>query len=128
MFSNFSSTPGAIKYSVIGLLSFTAYTFLVSRYILENFIPGVTAAFIETLVVLLIVGVWVFGLLSSHEGGKNVWILLLICSLLPTLFTIYDLIYYSPIKEGWPLLQTVVWITFISNLVASVSSIIQIRN
>jgi hypothetical protein len=124
----FTSQKGAIALSVIGLLSFIAYAFLVSRYILENLTPGVGAAFIETLIVLAIVGGWVWGLLTALEGNRSGLIVILICSLLPSLFTIYDLVLYSPIKDGWPLLQIVVWITFITNVVAVVAVALRLKN
>ena len=123
----FTSIKSTITFSSIGLLSFIAYTFLVSRYILEKLTPGVGAAFIETLIVLAIVGAWIWGLIASSQGNHNGLIAILICSILPSLFTIYDLALYSPIKDGWPLLQTVVWITSISNLLAVVAIIIQIK-
>lgn len=122
-----STTKGAITLSTIGLLAFVAYAFLVSRYVLEELTPGVGAAFIETVIVLLIVGGWTWGLLSASEGNKAGWIVLLICSLLPTLFTIYDLTFYSPIPYGWPLLQIVLWVTFVCCAAASTAVILQLR-
>jgi len=123
-----TSSKGAVLVSILGLLAFVAYAFLVSRYILEELTPGVTAAFIETVIVLVIVGVWVWGLLSASADNHTGWIVLLIISLLPTLFTLYDLALYSPIPSGWPLLQIVVWIAFLTNAAACLAVIIQIRS
>jgi hypothetical protein len=123
----FSSQKGAITLAAIGLLTFVAYSFLVSRYILEELTPGIGAALLETIIVIAIVGGWTWGLLSASENNQSGWIVLLVCSLLPTLFTIYDLSFYSPIPQGWPLLQAVVWITFFSCALASISIIIQLR-
>lgn len=123
----FTSSKGAIMVSILGLLAFVAYAFLVSRYVLENLMPGITAALIQTLIVLAIVGGWVWGLLSASADNKSGWVILLICSLLPTLFTLYDLAFYSPIPYGWPLLQTVVWFTFVTNIAACIAVIVQIR-
>jgi hypothetical protein len=123
-----TSSRGSLTFSILGLLSFVAYAFLVSRYVLEQLTPGVTAALIETLIVLAIVGGWVYGLLLASDGLRSGWIILLVCSLLPTLFTLYDLIFYSPIPYGWPLLQIVVWITLTSNAAACVAVIGQLRS
>ena len=122
-----TSSKGAILVSILGLLVFVAYAFLVSRYVLEELTPGISAALIETLIVLVIVGVWVWGLLSASADNQSGWIVLLISSLLPTLFTLYDLAFYSPIPYGWPLLQTVVWITLVTNVAACIAVIVQIR-
>lgn len=123
----FTSSKTAILLSILGLLTFVAYTFLVSRYVLEEFIPGIKAATIETLIVVTIVGGWIWGLFSATDENHYGWIILLVCSLLPTLFTLYDLAFYSPIPYGWPLLQITVWITFITNTLACIALIIQIR-
>lgn len=122
------SSKGVILVSILGLLGFIAYAFLVSRYVLEGLTPGTAAALIETLIVLVIVSGWVWGLLSASAGNQNGWIILLISSLLPVLFTLYDLIFYSPIPYGWPLLQIVVWVTFLTNAIACVAIIGQMRS
>lgn len=123
-----TSSKAAILVSILGLLAFIAYAFLVSRYVLEKLMPGVTAALIQTLIVLTIVGGWVWGLLSASADNHIGWIVLLICSLLPTLFTLYDLALYSPIPYGWPLLQIVVWVTFVTNAAACIVVVVQIRS
>lgn len=123
-----TSSKAAILVSILGLLAFIAYAFLVSRYVLEELTPGITAALIETLIVLAIVGGWVWGLLSASADNNIGWIVLLICSLLPTLFTLYDLALYSPIPYGWPLLQIVVWVTSVTNAAACIVVVVQIRS
>jgi hypothetical protein len=123
----FAAPKGATTLSVIGLLTFIAYAFLVSRYLLEQLTPGILAAFIETVIVLAIVGGWVWGLLSASSGSQSGWIVLIITSLLPTLFTLYDLAFYSPIPYGWPLLQIVVWATFATNTAACIAVFVQLR-
>jgi hypothetical protein len=123
----FTSTKGALVLSTIGLLTFVAYAFLVSRYVLEDLAPGVAFAALETVVVLAIVGAWVWGLLSAAGGAPSGWTALLVCSLLPALFTLYDLSFYSPIKAGWPLLQAVVVLTFVACAAASAAVIVQLR-
>lgn len=123
-----ASSKAAILVSILGLLAFVAYAFLVSRYVLEGLTPGVISALVETLVVLVIVAAWVWGLLSASAGNHSGWIVLLISSLLPTLFTLYDLSFYSPIPYGWPLLQIVVWVAFLTNAVACIVVILRIRS
>ncbi len=123
----FTSLTGAITVSVIAMLSFIAYTFLVSRYVLEHLTPGIVAAAVETLVVVVIVGGWTWGLLAGIGGSRTGLIAALIFSVLPALFTLYDLIFQSPIPYGWPLLQIVVWITFILCAIASAGIVIQLR-
>ncbi|HSG44529.1 MAG TPA: hypothetical protein VLA72_15375 [Anaerolineales bacterium] len=123
-----TSSKGAILVSILGLLAFVAYAFLVSRYVLGELMPGISAALIQTLIVLAIVGGWVWGLLSASAGNNSSWIVLLISSLLPTMFTLYDLAFYSPIPYGWPLLQIVVWVAFVTNAVACLAIMVQIRN
>lgn len=61
----------AILISIMELLAFVAYAFLISRYELEELTPGLTAALIETSIVLAIVGGWVWGLLSASAGHHD---------------------------------------------------------
>ena len=127
MFEWLNSSKWAIQVSVLGLLAFVAYVFLVSRFELEELTPGLTSALIETLIVLAIVGGWVWGLLLASADNHSGWIILLVCSLLPTMFTLYDLALFSPIPYGWPLLQIVVWVTFVTNVGACIPIILQLR-
>lgn len=113
--------------SIFGLLTFVAYAILVSRYVLEELTPGIWPAVIETLVVLIIVGFWIWGLLSAFQGQRSGLYFLLICSLLPALFTLYDLVFQSPIQFGWPLVQIVVWMTFVTCSAATTAIILQLR-
>ena len=128
MFTWISSSKNAILLSVLGLVTFVAYSLLISRYVLEELTPGIKAATIETLIVIAIVSSWSWGLLSASADNHNGWAILLVCSLLPTLFTLYDLTFYSPIPYGWPLLQITVWITLITNAVTAVALTMQIRS
>lgn len=127
MQKGFAMEKWAVVISILGLLTFVAYAFLVSRYLLEDLTPGIWAAVVETLIVLIIVGFWVWGLLLAAQGDRSGLYILLICSLLPTLFTLYDLIFQSPIPYGWPLLQIVVWVTFVACAAATTSVILQLR-
>lgn len=117
---------GLILLSIGGLLAFVAYAFLVSRYLLEELTPGIGAAVVETLIVLIIVGGWVWGLLLASQGHRKGLYILLVCSLLPSLFTLYDLIFYSPVPYGWPLLQIVVWATFVTCATSTITVILKL--
>jgi hypothetical protein len=128
MFAWMTSLKGAMTLSVIALLAFVGYAFLESRYFLEQWIPGVTAAAIETVIVLAIVGGWLWGLFSAADGSRGALIAVLIFSALPGLMTLYDLILYAPIPYGWPLMQIMVWITFITSLVATIAVALQLRS
>lgn len=127
MIAWFTSLKGAITTSIFAMLSFIAYTFLVSRYVLEQLTPGIAAAAIETLVVVAIAGGWMWGLLAGAEGSRAGLIAALVFSLLPALFTLYDLVFQSPIPYGWPLLQIVVWMTFVLCVIASAAVGLQLR-
>lgn len=108
-----SSLPGTITLSKIALLSFIGYSLLVFRYILEELIPGIPGAVFQTLFVLLLIGAWLWSLFSALSGTRRGLIVALICTSLPALFTLYDLVFHSPIEAGWPLVQISVWVTFV---------------
>ncbi len=127
MLTWFTSQNGAIALSFIALLSFIAYAFLESLFFLGQWISGVSAAAVMTLVVIAVVGGWMWGLFTFMGGDQRGLIAMLVFGLLPVLFTLYDLIFYSPIPYGWPLLQIMVWVTFISCSFAVVSVVLQLR-
>jgi hypothetical protein len=127
MISWFTSLSGAVALSFVAMLSFIGYTFLVARYVLGEVTPGLTAAAAEALVVIAIAGGWGWALHEAAGGNRSGLIAALIFSLLPALFTVYDLIFQSPISFGWPLVQIVVWITFVSCITAVVAIAIQLR-
>jgi hypothetical protein len=121
----FTSLKGAITLSVIAILSFIAYTFLISRYVFEWLTVGMVTA--ATLFVVAVVGGWIWGLLAGAGGNRTGLIAALVFSLLPALFTLYDLLFHSPISSGWPLLQIVVWATFFICVIAVAAVAIQIK-
>jgi hypothetical protein len=122
----FTSLKGAITLSVIAMLSFIAYAFLVSRYVLEQLTPGRFAAE-TTLVVIAIVGGWIWGLLAAAGDSRGGLRAALACSTLPALFTLYDLIFHSPVPFGWPLVEITVWTTFASCVIAMAAITFQLR-
>jgi hypothetical protein len=80
--------------------------------------PGIPSAVWQTLFVLLLMGGWIWSLFSAVSGNKGGLIVALICTSLPALFSLYDLVFHSPIPYGWPLVQISVWATFILCLAA----------
>lgn len=127
MISWFTSLTGTIALSFMAVLSFIGYAILVSRYVLEELTPGITAAAVETLVVIVIVGGWGWGLLAARAGSRSGLITALAFALLPALFTLYDLIFQSPIRYGWPLVQISVWTTFVSCVISIAAIVLQLR-
>jgi hypothetical protein len=127
MVSWFTSLTGAIALSFVALLSFIGYAILVSRYILEELTQGLPAAAAATLVVLAIAGGWGWGLLAAAGGSRRGLVVAFAFSVLPALFTLYDLIFQSPIPYGWPLVQISVWVTLICCVIAIVAMVLQLR-
>ena len=121
-----SSLNGTIVLSTIQMLSFIAYAFLEALYFLGQWITGIGTAALMVLVIVTIIGGWIWGLLIAIAGDSRGLIMALVFSSLPALFTLYDLVFYSPVRYGWPLVQIVVWITFLSSLVAIVAIALQL--
>ncbi|MFQ5944506.1 MAG: hypothetical protein ACE5JF_13240 [Anaerolineales bacterium] len=127
MIAWFASVNGAIVLSVIAMLSFIAYALLESRYFLEQWIPGRTAAALETLFVVFIVGLWTWGLFAASGGKRGGLIAALVFSGLTALIALFDLIRYSPIPYGWPLLQIGVWVMLVASVLAIASIVLNLR-
>jgi hypothetical protein len=117
----FASLNGAVALSVLAMLSFIGYALLESRYFLEQWIPGIPAAALETLFVLVMVGFWTWALFAAGSGKRVGLAAALAFSTISALIALFDLILYSPIPYGWPLLQIAVWVMLIANAVAIVS-------
>jgi len=123
----FTSIKGVITLSVIAVLSFIGYTLLESRYVLEQLTPGIAAATADTLFVLVLVGGWLRALFAAGGGGRGGLIAALVFSMLPALITLHDLILYSPIRFGWPLLEISVWTTLASCVIVIAAIAIRLR-
>ena len=121
-----TSINGSVILSFFAMLSFIGYALFVYRYIIEQLMPGIPGAIGQTLFVLLLIGIWNWTLFSALHGSRRWLIGALICTSLPALFTLYDLIFYSPIPYGWPLLQISVWTTFTLCLMAIVALVYQL--
>ncbi|MGD2157417.1 MAG: hypothetical protein PVG32_11140 [Anaerolineales bacterium] len=124
MINWFVSLNSAITFSVIAMLSFTAYALLESRYFLEQWIPGITAAALETLFVLVVLGIWIWALLTAVGGHRGALITSMILSGISGLIALFDLIRYSPIPHGWPLLQIGVWVLLCASVLSITSGIV----
>jgi hypothetical protein len=122
-----TSINRTITLSIIAMLSFIGYAFLESLYFLGEWIQGIPAAAGMTLVVIIVVGGWVWGMIAASGGSRKGLIAMLVFSLLPALFTLYDLIFYSPVTYGWPLVQIAVWVTFVTCVLAAVATAFQLR-
>lgn len=118
MIAWFTSLTGTITLSVLAMLSFVAYALFVYRYLIEQLMPGIPGAVVQTAFVLLLLGAWIGSLFAAVGGNRSGLIVALICTCLPALLTLYDLILYSPIPNGWPLLQISVWSTFALSVIA----------
>ena len=112
------SLNGAVTIGVLAMLSFIGYSLLVYRYVIEQLMPGISSAVWQTVFVLLLLGGWIWSLFSTVSGNKAGLVVALICASLPALFSLYDLVFHTPIPYGWPLVQISVWTTFILCLVA----------
>lgn len=127
MLNWFTSQNVVTILSIIATLLFIGYAFLEALYFLGEWITGVAAAAAMTIVVIAIVGGWVWGLLAAVGGSRGGLMALLVFNLLPALITLYDLIFYSPITYGWPLVQSWVWATFTTNILAVAATLLRLR-
>ncbi len=127
MIAWFTSLTGTITLSVLAMLSFVAYALFVYRYLIEQLMPGIPGAVVQTAFVLLLLGAWIWSLFAAVGGNRSGLVVALICTCLPALLTLYDLILYSPIPNGWPLLQISVWSTFALSVIALAALAYQVR-
>ena len=116
-----TSLNAAITISIIALLSFIGYAFLEALYFLGGWITGRAAAAAMTLFVMGIVGGWIWGLLAAKAGSRGGLIALFVLCLITASIMLYDIVFYSPIPYGWPLVQIAVWVTFIGSVLALIA-------
>lgn len=110
------------------MLSFSGHTFLEARYFLGQWIPGNTATVIETLVVLAIVGCWLYAFSNMVADRRSGVIVALILSIVLALIALFALINYSSIPYGWPLLEISVWIMLVSNVLVASTILVRLVN
>jgi hypothetical protein len=60
-----ASLNGAVVASTIAMISFIGYTLLVFRYVLEELMPGILGAIVQTVFVLLLLGGWIWSLSAA---------------------------------------------------------------
>jgi hypothetical protein len=113
-----TSLTGTLTLSTIAMISFIGYALLVYRYVIDQLMPGIPGATLQTAFVLLLIGGWVWSLNAAQMGSRSALPVVLICTSLPALFTLYDLVFHSPVRFGWPLVQISVWVTFATCVVA----------
>lgn len=123
-----TSLKGALGLSVVAMLSFVAYALLVYRYVIDQLMPGIRGAAIQTIFVLVLLAAWIWSLHSASLGARRGLLIAVICTSLPALFSLYDLVFYSPVRYGWPLVQISVWATFITGVAAIAALAYQLIN
>ncbi len=110
MKTRFISLSGTITLSILALLSFIGYTLMEMRYFLSKWIPGDSAAAVETIVILLIVGGWIRALCVATSGRRGGLIALLALSGFNVLIGFYDLQFVlntpMPLSEQFAVIVT----------------------
>ena len=120
----FTSLSGTITLSALALLSFIGYVLMEMRYFLEKWIPGDTAAAVETLIVLLIIGGWIRALFVAQAARRGGLGSLVAFSVFTALIAPYDLRYF-PLP--WPE-QTMVIASFVFSVIAITALVFQLRH
>ncbi len=123
----FTSLNGAVTLSALALLSFIGYTLMEMRYFLENWIPGDSAAMIETITILLIVGGWLWALFAARNGKQGGLIALLALSLFAVLIALYDVQYVLYTPMPWPE-QLMVVVMGVVGVIAAVAVGVYLRS
>jgi hypothetical protein len=119
----FTSLNGAVTLSALTLLTFIGYALMEMRYFLAKWIPGDTAAAVEMLVMLLIVGGWMRALIAATHDKRGGPIALMAFSIFTALIMPYDIRYF-PLP--WPE-QTMVIATFVVSAISIVALARQLR-
>ncbi|MGZ5491674.1 MAG: hypothetical protein ACXWE6_13185 [Nitrososphaeraceae archaeon] len=119
----FASYNGAVILSSAALLAFIGYIFMEMRYTLGNWIPGNTAAMVETVVILLIIGGWLRALFVTASGRRAGLIASLIFSLFIIIIAIYDMKYVIFYETVWPLKLMVIIMLIVGIIVAVTTSV-----
>jgi hypothetical protein len=118
----FASLSGAVVLSTLALLAFIGYALMEMRYFLAKWIPGDTAAAVEMLIVLLIVGGWIRAIVTTANRQGSSLTALLAFSIFTALIAPYDIRYF-PLP--WPE-QTMVITTFMISLISIAALALQL--
>jgi hypothetical protein len=122
----FTSLNGAVTLAALALLSFIGYVLMEFRYFLERWIPGNGAAALETIVVLLIVGGWLWALFAAQDGKRGGLAALSAFCVLAIVIAVYDLVlWFSSI--AYPLEKIMILAMFVFSLIALVALAGQFR-
>lgn len=99
-----TSLDSALTWASLSLLSFIGYTLMEMRYFLEKWIPGDNAAMIEVIVILLLIGGWLWALFAAAAGRRGGQKALLAFGGFAVLIALYDMQYvFSPQAAlPWP--------------------------
>lgn len=116
----FTSLNGAITLSALALLSFIGYTLMEMRYFLGKWIPGDSAAIVETIIVLLIVGAWLRALFVAANGRRGGLVALVVLSVFNIMIGLYDLQFVLNTPMPWPEQLMVVLVSIIGVIAAAV--------
>ena len=118
----FVSIEGFAILSGVAMLAFFGYAFLESRYFLADWTPGVGATAVQMIVLQAILGGWMWAVLSGWAGGRSGLMTAMVLSIVVALIMLYDIIFYSPVEYGWPLVQIMLWVTFVASVLAGISA------
>ena len=121
-----TSLNGALTLSVLALLSFIGYTLMEMRYYFAKWIPGDSAAAIETIVILLIVGGWLWALFAMTNGRRGGLIALLALSVFNVMIGLYDMPFVLNTPMPWPE-QLMVVVILIVGVIVSIALFVQLR-
>jgi hypothetical protein len=133
MLTWFMSPNGAITFGIFAFLTMMArITFLDVMFVAEfrNMVPEDRPVSIALMMLAYMVftGGWVWSLLSAARGNRTGLIVSIIYSLFVVLYGLLSLLVFC--SDGcatWPVGNLVVWLNFISGLVASLTLGIQLR-
>ena len=126
-----TSLNGTIALSVISLLTFLGRTFMDWRYEYPKQDPAGNWDTSTALIFLLLIGGWLWGLLSAGRGSRRGLIVCLIAVLLlDVAFALVIYFVFCPPWtgcQGWPNAWTWNWLNLISGTIAAVAIASQLR-
>jgi hypothetical protein len=126
----FTSLNGAITLSVVALLTELWRAFIDFQHQYSNFLTGIGAVLVGTLLYTILFGAWAWALLRGMRGHRGALFAALSINLL-FLFAIVigSFVAYcpSPCLELWPVMELANWINLLFGLLATVALAFQLR-
>ena len=125
MRSWFVSLDGALVVSGVALLSLLWRSLLDIRYVLTEDMPeagkGTTAAW--TLIIVAIIGVWIWGLLAAQAGARTGLIVLFALALITGLLGgLASLLAFRPIMpSARPMGEIAIWSNLVTGVLTAIS-------